>query len=331
MLSLTIIIAIAIAVTSIPVISKIFIELGIINTRFAKIVLATATIEDVILWIALAVATALASGSMVSMSHIVSQVLITFVFFSIALLALPKLFEWINTSRFNLIIKSSSTGYVLFVCFMFAAMASILTVNIVFGAFLAGIVIGLTSNETISYAKGYIKEIGLGFFIPIYFAVVGLKLDLIHYFNIRFFLTFLLFTVLVKTLGTVIAARLARQDWLSSVNLGVAMNTRGGPGIVLATVVFDLGIINETFFVVLVLIAIVTSLAAGYWLRFVLFKGWDFLSSSLDQNLPPKKNIGYDFPCGLTPAKNIKLHLSLPLQEKRTDFCSTTPSRAESL
>jgi Kef-type K+ transport system membrane component KefB len=288
LISATIIIAIAIAVTSIPVISKIFIDLKIIDSRFAKIVLATATIEDVILWVALAVATGLAGGEVLSVTNIVSKVLVTLAFFLIALLAFPKLFAFISKARLNLLIKSSATGYVLFVCFLFAAVASILQVNIIFGAFLAGIVVGMTSNQKIDAAKTPLKEIGLGFFIPIYFAVVGLKLDLIHHFNFQFFLAFLLFAVAIKTLGAVTAARLARQDWLSSFNLGVAMNARGGPGIVLATVAFDLGIINETFFAVLVMIAIVTSLAAGYWLRFVISRGWSLLSEEEDISIPAK-------------------------------------------
>ena len=138
----------------------------------------------------------------------------------------------------------------------------------------------MTSDEKISSVKIHIKEFGMGFFTPIYFAVVGLKVDLVHHFDMLFFFGFLSFAVIVKTLGTVIVARAARQDWLSSINLGVAMNTRGGPGIVLATVAFDLGIINETFFSALVLIAIVTSLVAGYWLRFVLSRGWNLLSDA---------------------------------------------------
>lgn len=276
-LSLTIIIAIAIAVTSIPVISKIFIDLGILNTRFAKIVLATATIEDVLLWVALAVATGLTGGVALSLSNIVIKVLITLLFFLVVLLVFPRLFEFVNRSRFNFLIKSSATGYVLLVCFLFAAVASILDVNIIFGAFLAGVVIGMTSDEKITGVKIHIKEIGLGFFVPLYFAVVGLKLDLIHHFDLSFFFMFLIFAVLVKTLGTVSVARLACQDWLSSFNLAFAMNARGGPGIVLATVAFDLRIINETFFAVLVMVAIVTSLLAGYWLRFVLSRGWKLL------------------------------------------------------
>ena len=57
LLSLAIIIGIGVSVTSIPVISKIFIDLKIMDTRFAKIVLAIATVEDVIQFGALAIAT----------------------------------------------------------------------------------------------------------------------------------------------------------------------------------------------------------------------------------------------------------------------------------
>ena len=60
-LAMKIVMAISIAVTSIPVISKIFNDLGIMNTRFAKIVIACAGIHDILLWVALGFATALAS------------------------------------------------------------------------------------------------------------------------------------------------------------------------------------------------------------------------------------------------------------------------------
>jgi hypothetical protein len=62
------------------------------------------------------------------------------------------------------------------------------------------------------------------------------------------------------------------------VNLAVATNARGGPGIVLASVAYDVGIINGAFFTTLVLVAILTSQAAGAWLKYVLGKGWNLLS-----------------------------------------------------
>ena len=276
-LALQIVIAIAVAVTSIPVISKIFIDLNILQTRFSKVVLAAATVQDIILWIALAIATGLVSSASVSMANIVFSVFVTILFFIMALTIMPRLIKLSNSLRYNLLIKSSVSGYVLFICFLFSALASILNVNIVFGAFLAGIVIGLMPAERFEKEKSHIKEIGMAFFIPIYFAIVGLKLDLIRHFDLKFFLLFLAFSSVFEIIGTLLISKSVTKNWLSSFNLGVAMNTRGGPGIVLATVVFDLGIINETFFVTLVLAAIVTSLGAGYWFKYVLSKGWDLL------------------------------------------------------
>ncbi|MGZ5297294.1 MAG: cation:proton antiporter, partial [Actinomycetota bacterium] len=50
-------------------------------------------------------------------------------------------------------------------------------------------------------------------------------------------------------------------------NLAIAMNARGGPGIVVASTAFAAGIIDEPFYAVLVLLAVVTSLLAGSWLE----------------------------------------------------------------
>ena len=279
MLALQLVIAIATAVTSIPVISKIFIDLKITNTHFAKIVLSTATIHDVLLWVALAVATGLVSNRALSVASILYTVLITILFFSISLIVIPKLIDFFNRSRWNLLLKSSVGGYILFVCFLFSAIASILEVNIVFGALLAGIVIGIVKDKRFDAEKSHIKEMSLAFFTPLYFSIVGLKLDLIHHFDLMFFLFFLFFTTIFQLIGTILSAKLIKNDWLSSFNLSVAMITKGGPGIVLATVAFELGIINETFFVTLVLIAIVTSLLAGTWFKYILSKGLELLKS----------------------------------------------------
>ena len=276
-LALQLVIAIAVAVTSIPVISKIFLDLKIINTRFAKIVLAAATFHDVILWVALAIATGLVSAEKVSFANSALTVLTTIIFFGIMLFIMPRLVRIGNTLKINLLLKSSAIGYILFICFLFAALASLLNINIVFGAFLAGIVIGLMPGEKFQIEKDQIKAISLAFFVPLYFAIVGLKLDLVRHFDLRLLIGFLIFASTIQIGGTLIAARLIKKDWLSSFNLGIAMNARGGPGIVLATVAFDIGIINETFFATLVLIAIITSLSAGYWFRYVISKGWELL------------------------------------------------------
>ena len=48
------------------------------------------------------------------------------------------------------------------------------------------------------------------------------------------------------------------------------MNTRGGPGIIIASIAYEFSIINEQLFVALVLVAMMTSLLSGMWFKFIL-------------------------------------------------------------
>ena len=130
----------------------------------------------------------------------------------------------------------------------------------------------------------HIKEFSFAFFIPVYFAIVGLKLDLLHSFDALFFLGFFAFAVLAQGIAVFLASKFLGYSRLSSFNLAVAMNARGGPGIVLATITYDIGIISENFFVSLVMLSIVTSLLAGSWIRYVLSKDWKLIDAS--KNMP---------------------------------------------
>jgi Kef-type K+ transport system membrane component KefB len=83
----------------------------------------------------------------------------------------------------------------------------------------------------------------------------------------------------VKMLSVGFAGRLAGFHGLDLINLSLTTNARGGPGIVLASVAFDAGIINAQFYTTLVLAAVLTSQIAGAWLDYVLRKGWPLLAS----------------------------------------------------
>jgi Kef-type K+ transport system membrane component KefB len=146
----------------------------------------------------------------------------------ISTIFMPKLLPLLNGNRYNLLKKSSGAGYVLFLCFLFSAFASWLNVNIIFGAFLAGVASGVLPQARFRQEKAHIKEIALALFTPLYFAVVGLKLDWIHQFDLKFFLVFLLFTSVFQTIGTLIAARLIKKGWLSSFNFAIAITPGAG-------------------------------------------------------------------------------------------------------
>ncbi len=285
--SALLILAISVSVTSIPVISRIFYDLKILHTRFASLVLGSAVLEDIILWAVLAVATSIVSSATVAQEHVVAHILkqsgATFGFMTFGLLLSPYLIKYLNNARWNILVKASPVGYIFVIVFLYIAMASFLDVNLVFASFLAGfgIIGGIKGTERARFADSIdsIAKVTFGLFTPIYFALVGHKLDLGNEFSLSMLMLFLSGSSLLALLSNGLAARLAGFRHLDLINLAITTNARGGPGIVLATVAYDAGIINAPFYTTLVLTAIITSQAAGAWLRYVLGKGWPLLSS----------------------------------------------------
>ena len=147
---------------------------------------------------------------------------------------------------------------------------------------MAGIMVGSLVKGSFQVAKDAISNFSLAFFIPIYFAIVGLKLNLLASFDLKLFLAFLFISSLLEIGSVVLGLRLARKSLLTCINFGFAMNTRGGPGIVIASLAYEFSIINETFFVVLILVAIATSVISGAWFRFILRQGWPLYNEQLE-------------------------------------------------
>jgi Kef-type K+ transport system membrane component KefB len=278
-LSLVIILAVGVAVTSVPVISKIFADLKILHTRFARLVLGVAVLEDIVLWAALAVATAVAGTAVFQPGQMAYHLLATVGFFALGLTLLPRAVKRFNKSRFNVLAKYSPVGYALTVLLAYCVFAGALGVNLVFAAFLAGFAVVHKKRRLFAESLDAIGKVSFAFFIPVYFAIVGLKLDLVKSFSWRLLLFFLVGTCVIKILSVSLAGLIAGFHGLDLINLALTTNARGGPGIVLASVAFDAGIINATFYTALVLTAVITSQLAGGWLEYVLRRGWPLLST----------------------------------------------------
>src|SRR5260221_1241283 len=137
-LSLVIILAVGVAVTSVPVVSRIFADLRILHTRFARLVLSVAVLEDIVPWLALAVATATAGKAALNPSALAYHLLATLAFFLLGLTIVPRLVKRINKASFNVLAKHSPVGYAIAVLFAYCAVAGALGVSLVFSAFLAG-------------------------------------------------------------------------------------------------------------------------------------------------------------------------------------------------
>ena len=239
----------AIAVTSIPVISRIMFDLGILETAFARIVLAVAVLEDVLVYVVLAIALGLvaaSSGDQIgvpamlgiragSTASVVFHVVATLAFLGLALWLGPPLYRRALRFRYNLVRRGSQIGFQLVFMLGLTVIAVLLGVVPLFGAFVAGIVVGASSGERVVEARETIRTFSFAFFIPLYFAMVGLRLDLVRSFSPLFFVLFFSVACAAKYASVWVGARLAGESAAGSRNLAAALNARGGPGIVLAS------------------------------------------------------------------------------------------------
>lgn len=292
--SALLILAIATAVTSIPVISRIFWDLGIMRTRFVSLLLGYAVLEDIALWVVLAVATAIARSASLAAQHlgstVTSHILSTFVYFIVAMAIMPSVLKRISHSRWNILNHASPVGYVIFVLMAYCAVAQVFDVNIQFAALLAGfgIVGGIHGTEREHFAGQLdsIAKVSFGVFVPIYFGIVGYKLVFGREFSMSVLLVFFFASSAIAILSAALAARLGGFRGLDIFNIAITTNARGGPGIVLASIAYDAGIINAAFYTALVITAVVTSQVCGAWLRYILSKGLPLLSSNPEETWP---------------------------------------------
>lgn len=264
-----IVFAVSVTVTSIPVISKIFYDLGLLHTKFAKVVVATATFHDIILWTAIAVATTVQHSGDVRVGELVRAVVVCVVFIAFFMLLGDRFLALINRAapRFA---YAYPAGYLLIVCLALAALASYIDVGAVFGALIAGMLFGSLQEREFQEARATILAFSMAFFVPIYFAMVGLQITFQGNLDILFTLKYLVFSSVVVILAVWPMMKIAGHSSLVAWNFCVAMTTRGGPGIVLASLAYSVGIINQRFFVTLILTALLTSLICGTWFRFVI-------------------------------------------------------------
>lgn len=275
--SLIIILAVGVAVTSVPVVSKIFADLKILHTRFARLVLGVAVLEDIVLWLALAVATAMAGKAALSPRAMSYHLFSTMAYFVLGLTIVPRVIKRLNKAKFNVLAQHSPVGYAMAVLLTYCVVAGLLDVSMVFAAFLAGFAVVHKKRRIFADALESIGKMSFAFFIPVYFSIVGLKLDLIRGVSLWMMVAFLAGSCLIKVLSVSLAGRFAGFRGLDLINLAITTNARGGPGIVLASVAFDAGIISSKFYTTLVVAAVLTSQIAGAWLEYVLRKGWPLL------------------------------------------------------
>jgi Kef-type K+ transport system membrane component KefB len=257
----------AFAVSALPVISRILLDLGLLDSEIGQITIAAATIDDTVGWLLLSACAVMASGHVrpasiaLSLAAVAGTVLAT--------MGAPPLFR----AAVRLLGRPADAGPVitLTAALMLLAAAATEAMNLeaVIGAFACGIAIR-ASNAIGQDRLASLAAITASFFAPLYFASAGLRTDLTAVARPAVLLAAVLVLALAfisKLAGAYAGARLCRLPKREAVAIGAGISARGILGIVVAVSGLQLGVLSPAMYTIIVLVAIATSAAAPPMLR----------------------------------------------------------------
>jgi Kef-type K+ transport system membrane component KefB len=256
------------AITALPVIARILMDLGIFKSRMGMLVISSAMINDLIGWLIFSVVLGMI-GKEQSMS-IWNTILLT-VGFTVAMLTLGRglinrVLPWVNR---KLAWPGGVLSLALALCFLAAAFTEYIGIHAVFGAFIVGVALG-DSEHLSERAKEIVHQFINNIFAPLFFVGIGLKVNFIANFDLMLTVAIIAIAFAGKIIGSGWGTRLGGFTWRESLAAAFGMNARGAMEIILGLVALENGLINEKVFVSLVIMALVTSMSSGPLMKWIL-------------------------------------------------------------
>lgn len=255
--------------TSVSITIQVLKEMHRLNTRAGAIICGAAVADDIICVILLGIASSIYGTS--QHESIWLMVLKMFLFFVIVLLIgkfiVPKflsIFQDLNATE-------SDTAGAMILCFGTAALAVMMGMSDVLGAYFAGLAISETDFE--DHLEDKIEPIGYAVFIPVFFVSIGLQISFKGMQNDIIFIILLIITaILGKQIGCGLAAKMFHLSWTESNVVGAGMVFRGEMALVVANVALSSHLIDQNHYTAMILVTVITTLVAPLILKLFILK-----------------------------------------------------------
>jgi Kef-type K+ transport system membrane component KefB len=249
----------AFSITALPILGRILIDLNMTRHPLGVIAISSAAISDVVGWLLLALVTTLTTAQFNAASF-ATKVILVIAFFAISWwLVRPVLKRTVKHFGVNnKVIHPTLLGILLAVIFLGGITTYQLGIFAIFGGFMMGVVL---HDEAVLVAawKDRIGSFVTVFFLPIFFTYTGLRTNIGGLNSADLWLWCGLLIALAtagKWLGCYLAARFAGLSHKESNIIGILMNTRALMELIVINVGYDLGVISQNVFTMLVLMAI---------------------------------------------------------------------------
>ena len=263
-------VATAFSITALPILGRIMMEFDMTRTPIGVIAISAAAINDVIGWLLLALITTLTVSQFDGPSF-AWKVAMVLVFFAVSWFIVRPLMKRIlhrcNARSGEL--THNLLGIVLAAIFVSAMTTYQLGIFAIFGGFMMGVLLH-DEHAFVTTWRKRISPFVMVFFLPIFFTYTGLRTD-IGGLNSASAWGWCVMIVALATLGkfggAYLAARFARLSHNESRILGVMMNTRALMELIVINVGYDLGVISQQMFTILVIMAIFSTVITSPLLR----------------------------------------------------------------
>jgi Kef-type K+ transport system membrane component KefB len=253
--------SIAMSITAFPVLARILTERNLLRSKVGSVAITCAAVDDVTAWIILAgiIVVVRASNPPIPLWAMLAGL---GVFVLVMLFVVRRALRRIVTHYER---QGGLTHDILAVVLLLVLasgwMTEFLGVHALFGAFLAGAIMprhhGL-SQELWRRCETLVSTL----LLPLFFAFTGLRSSFFLISGAQLWLYCALIIALAiigKLCGSMVAARINGMSWREATAVGVLMNTRGLVELVILNIGLELGILSQTLFSIMVLMALVTT------------------------------------------------------------------------
>jgi Kef-type K+ transport system membrane component KefB len=251
----------AMSITAFPMLARIISERGLSGTALGTLALAAGSLDDAAAWCLLAVVLASFTGKMsIALLALFGGALYGLFMFTLGRKLLAKLFAWLLAlpSREPLVLPAALT------LLMIAAWATDrLGIYAVFGAFVFGA--AMPRGELQKRLEGQIGPLTAVYLLPMFFINSGLstRISLLASPVMLGIAALLLVAAIAgKGIACGVAARLAGESKKDAFAIGALMNARGLMELILLNIGYERGMITQTLFTILVIMAVVTTIMA---------------------------------------------------------------------
>lgn len=264
--SFALFVGVAMSITAFPVLARILTDHRMAHTELGVIALSCAATDDVTAWCLLAFMVGVVKAQVGAGLLVAAGTLgyIAFMFLVIRPLLRRVVPLWEAEQL------PGGAVVLVFVMLLLSALATeCIGIHAIFGAFLLGAVIPHDSAIARAFTH-QLEQVVTVLLLPAFFAFTGMRTQIDLVSGPDQWLScglIILAATLGKFGGTLAAARLTSLGWRDAAILGTLMNTRGLMELIVLNIGLDLQVISPTLFAMMVLMALVTTMATAPVLR----------------------------------------------------------------